>query len=141
MTYADHETLTETQVTGWLDAHGLLDDARNPGTYAVTLQAPSDEYARVESRWLASYDANPPEGLLSRLADATHFVYVGYAGRSIYQRLCAHANGARSASIMDVWPPVGVAGVWPGDGEEGEFNRAQELAGEDTAVWSDGEFV
>lgn len=140
MGYSDHETLTETQVNGWLDGHGLLGDARDFGVYALTLRAPSDKYRVVESRWLSHFDANPPSGLLSRLADATHFVYVGYAGASIYERLCAHANGERSASIMNVWPPVGVAGVWPGDGEEGEFNRAQELADEQTAVWSDGEF-
>lgn len=134
------DRLTETQVTGWLDGHGLLDAARESGVYAVRLQAPSDDYGRVESRWLAHFDANPPAGLVSRLTDAERFVYVGYANKSIYERLCSHANGDQSASIMAAWPPVVVAGVWPGDGEDGEFNRAQALADDETAVWSDGEF-
>jgi len=140
MEQAGMQRLTETDVNDWLDAHGMHEAAREPGVYALRLRQPSDDLLECQATWADAFDADAPGLFCDRLAGAKRLVYVGYAGASIYERVCAHCNGEQSASIMQAWPPVGVVGVWPGDGEEGEFNRAQELADDETCVWWNGEW-
>lgn len=135
------KTLSERAVNRWVDSQGLHDDARSPGVYAVELETPGASIPGVIRRWADHFDADMPGAYATRLADAQRFVYVGAHGKSVYHRLCQHATGEKSATIMDVWPPVAVAGILRTDDPGAmEFNYTQEYAREDgTVAWMNGQ--
>lgn len=137
----EENRLTETRVNAWIDGHRMHDSARSPGVYAIELASRSSRYTGVELNWYRHYDCKPPDGFIQRLADAKTFLYVGSHGKSVYRRLCQHARGDKSSTIMSAWEPQRVAGIWPGPAESGEYNKASQLADEKTAVWVDGEYL
>lgn len=134
--------LTETKLNERLDHDGLHDTARRPGVYVLELREPSSDRAMLLVEWQGEFDAPPPNGFLDRLAGSERFVYVGSHGKNVYTRLCQHANGEKSSTIMQVWEPVDVVGVWPEEYPDAEeWNRAVAIASEDICVWSDGSFI
>lgn len=90
-----------------LDERGLLDAARGPGCYALSLNVPED----LRRRWRRHFDAVPAN--LGWLADAPRAVYVG-AASDVYGRLCEHvAADVRRASVLRLCPPQRVVAVEP----------------------------
>lgn len=132
-------SFTETEVTEDLDRRGLLDAARRPGLYTLQLQTPSRDARAVEDRWHAHFDAMP-RSLAGRLAACDRLLYAGSHGKNVYTRLCQHARGHQTASIMAVWPPERVVDVTPRESPgDREWMYAQKQAGDKTRVWTDGE--
>lgn len=134
--------MTETYVTGYLDRMGALDKARGAGCYAVRLCDPGDDATAIGNEWMDHYNAHPPAGFCERAAFAEKLCYVGSHGKSVYERLCQHARGHKSSTIMALWPPVDIEAIWPSDSPRDlEWGHANELADEQTAVWSDGNYL
>jgi len=130
--------MNEAAMTERLDERGLLDDARNPGVYALALAVPSALDA-VRRDWDAVADHRPPDDALARLASADRVAYVG-ASSNVYARLCDHAAGdVRTASICEAFPPDGVIDIWPDESPfMAEYNRALALSRTGWRVWCDG---
>ena len=128
------DSLTETRLTQALEDAGDLDRARQPGVYALRLRDPGDA-ASVLVSWQSEFDAPPPDGFVERLTGAAKLLYVGTHAQSMYERLCQHARGHQSSTIMDAWPPMEVYGLWP---DAREYDRAATLSSGHTAVWTDG---
>lgn len=135
------KTLSQLAVNRWVDREGVHDEARQPGCYAIELETPSDRPVAVINRWTDHFDVGMPGEYATRLADADRLVYIGAHGTSVYERLCQHAAGEKSSTIMDVWPPVAVVSILQTDSPDAmEFNYTQEYAREDgTLAWMNGE--
>lgn len=133
----DETTLTET-----LDADGRLADARQPGCYALKLDAPADAHALLET-WADHYDVAPPASLPVAVEAGHDLLYIGAAGNSIYERLCTHVAGdKRKSAIMRVCPPERVVDVEPcAEPFDREYGYALEQSTDGVAVWVNGELV
>lgn len=136
----DLEPLTETRLTETLDKRGDLEAARASGVYALLLDHPPDDPVTVAEQWADHSDVLPQNGFTERLADAERLVYIGSHARSMYDRLCQHANGEQSSTIMAVWPPVDVWGLYPDrDPETDEYATAVHIGEIDgICTWQDG---
>lgn len=131
------DRLTPTEVNDHFDQ-----DGRRPGCYALRLLDPFDDPHAIRTMWEDQYDANPPAGFCERLAEADRFVYVGSHGQSVYERVMQHAEGKKSSTIMNLWPPVGIVAWWPEDNpKDMEWGHANEMANKKTCVWQDGEWL
>lgn len=136
------DRLTPTAVTEWCDATTERAEAtRGPGAYAIRLRDPADTPQAVRQTWESQFTAPLDAGFVERLAAAERFVYVGSHGKSVYARLCEHAAGEKSSTIMQAWPPVAVVDVWPrAEPVDVEWSYAVDVADETTAVWQDGTY-
>lgn len=138
------DRLTPTTTHETLDHQGLLADAHGPGVYALEAAVP-DSVEAVHRAWHDHGDP-PPDWMLTRLAQAERVAYVGASNRSVYDRLQDHAEGeVRKATLLEVFDPVGVIGVWPAEGEDPvgieERPRAMLLAQEGWVAWTDGTVI
>jgi len=135
--------VNQTAMTEALDEAGVLDVARGPGCYALSVAVP-DKADLVARHWHRVHDAGPPEGVYAQLAQAQDVYYVGASG-DVYGRLCDHCGDTRKAAFLDAFPPDAVAEVWPHDDAtaafEAEYNHAVALRDGRTRVWTDGELV
>ena len=132
--------MTPVSAHGRLDELDLLDDAYEPGTYALQVRVPGTVEA-VQRKWLDAIDAPLPDAYAEQLADARVCLYVGRSG-NVYDRIMDHADGqVRRASFIRAFGMADVHGVWPNDANTGvaERNRARSLSSATTCVWSDGE--
>ena len=132
--------MTPVSAHGRLDELGLLDDAYEPGTYALQVRVP-DTVEAVQREWLDAIDAPLPDEYAEQLADARACLYVGRSG-NVYDRIMDHVRAqVRRASFVRAFGMADVHGVWPGDENTGvaERNRARALSDADTVVWTDGE--
>lgn len=136
------DRISESYITEYLDRMGALDQARQPGCYALRLRDPVDDPQAIGDRWLTEFDVHPPAGFSERAAAAARLCYVGSHGESVYARLCQHARGYQSSTIMELWPPVDVEAVWPEESpSQEEYNHATELADDRICVWTDGSYL
>ena len=132
--------MTPVSAHGRLDELDLLDDAYEPGTYALQVRVPGTVEA-VQREWLDAIDAPLPDEYAEQLADARVCLYVGRSG-NVYDRIMDHADGqVRRASFIRAFGMTDIHGVWPDDANTGvaERNRARSLSSATTCVWSDGE--
>lgn len=130
--------MNETELTETLDSRGLLEDARDPGVYALELTVPN-RVSDVREAWDNQHDIRPEDDGLQRLADADRVAYVG-ASKNVHSRLCEHVNQRRRrASFLETFPVRDLVDVWPHmDPFTAERNRALQLARDDWRVWTDG---
>jgi len=130
--------MNETELTETLDTRDLLEDARDPGVYAIEVAVP-DRLDGVREAWDNQHDSRPGDDGLQRLADADRVAYVG-ASKDMYSRLGEHVNQRkRRASFLETFPARDVVDVWPHmDPFTAERNRALQLARDEWRVWTDG---
>lgn len=137
-----NDTLSESAVGQWVDDNGLHDAARGPGCYCLRLKDPVDDPHAIGATWLDKFDVHPPAGFSERAAAADRLVYVGSHGKSVYTRLCQHARGHKSSTIMTLWPPVDIVAIWPEESPDAmEWGYANQIADETTVAWTNGEYL
>lgn len=132
--------MTPTELHEALDTKGLLDDAQNPGTYALAVKTPTDVES-VARAFLDVSDVTPDDATLDRLTSGK-CAYVG-ASQDVYSRLMDHARGeVRQATFLRAFEVTDVVGVWPEARPfQAEYNRAAELSRAGWQVWTDGGLV
>ena len=132
--------MTPVTAHGRLDELGLLDDAYEPGTYALQVRVPGTVEA-VQREWLDAIDAPLPDEYAEQLAECDTALYVGRSG-NVYDRIMDHVRAqVRRASFIEAFGVDDIHGVYADDenSNTAEYNRAVALADATTCVWSDGE--
>lgn len=132
--------MTPTEIREQLEQRGLVEAADRSGVYALRVDVP-DTIDAVQEAWLRTHPEGLPEELLVPMAEAEDLLYVGGTGRPVRERLAEHAEGeVRQASLLQVFEPVAVVGVWNGGHSPmDERERARVLSFDGTRCWCDGE--
>ena len=132
--------MNESAVNQWLEDTGLIAKAEQPGVYAIRLKANGNAQPMRE-RWNDYYEVTQPHSFFARIELADDLLYVGAAYQSVKGRLNDHANGHKSPTFLEIFPPVEPYALLPCDNPEGmEYNYAGWLSRKGTRVWSDGVF-
>ena len=132
--------MNESAVNQWLEDTGLIAKAEQPGVYAIRLKKNGTQKS-LRERWQEYYKFTPPRSFFTRIELADDLLYVGAAHQSIKQRLNDHANGYKSPTFLEIFPPIEPYALLACDNPgEMEWNYANWLARDRTRVWSDGTF-